>query len=256
MRSRLLVACAVLLSALAFSIAPSMPAAASVAVLCNELAPTQPPLLAPGTLLGTAGDDVLIGSTGDDVIKGGGGFDTICGGLGSDRIEGGYGHDDLFGEGGYSYDCPPGVGDDLLLGGPGDDFIWDVCGDNTAHGDAGADQLAEVSGTADGGSGNDQVFAEDGFFTCGAAHRDCITGHARGGSGNDIVGVEGGDADGGSGVDHVVGDWHGDEVRGGSSADTVVDPHGWGDLTLDGGSGRDTCDAAAGDVLVRCEVVT
>jgi hypothetical protein len=95
------------------------------------------------------------------------------------------------------------------------------------HGDAGADTLDRVAGTADGGAGDDHVY------------------------------VYGGDADGGSVRDYVEGDHHGDVGRGGAGGDSLNDVFGVGDLTLDGGSARDTCDlnGSTGDTLKSCEVV-
>src|SRR5688572_11628225 len=97
--------------------AASVPrAAATVAVLCDGLPPTQPPLTSAGTLVGTAADDVLIGSSGNDVIKGLDGNDRICGGLGSDKIYGGDGNDRIIGEENTNNSCTVGYGDDLLKG--------------------------------------------------------------------------------------------------------------------------------------------
>lgn len=66
---------------------------------CFGLTPTQS-LNAPGTLIGTNGDDVF-GSSGADVIKGKGGDDIICGYGGADQIDGGTGSDRLQANGGF-----------------------------------------------------------------------------------------------------------------------------------------------------------
>jgi len=68
----------------------------------------------PGTIMGTAGRDVIVGSPGNDVIYGLGGDDVICGMGGNDMIDGGDGNDRLSG----------GDGTDQIIGGPGLDSCY------------------------------------------------------------------------------------------------------------------------------------
>jgi len=83
-----------------------------------------------GTVVGTAGNDVIVGSFGSDTIDGGGGNDRICGLDGDDTLVGGPGNDRV--DGGPDTDtvvgdrfAPKGDvagpgGNDELLGDPGD----------------------------------------------------------------------------------------------------------------------------------------
>ncbi len=214
---------------------------------------TRPALIAPGTLVGTSGDDVRFGSAGDDVIKGGGGNDVICGGSGSDRLEGGPGNDAIAGDGDdFDLSCSPGFGNDVLLGGGETDALWDVCGNNSAEGGGSSDTL-NVSGTADGGSADDAVHAYNGQYSC-PGDEGCVIPHAIGGAGNDhSVRVQGGIAEGGSGADVVIAERPGDELRGGAGADVLVNGAG-GSVTMNGGSGRDQCNDAPGDTTISCEI--
>jgi serralysin len=248
--------CALLLSLATLAAVVARPPGASADLTCAGFTPTQPPLVAPGKLVGTDGDDVLIGSDGDDVILGGKGNDIICAGLGSDHVSGGAGNDYLIGEDIAAFICHAGYGADVLLGGPGNDTLFDACGDNIRHGDGGDDTLLQSTGTADGGTGNDVVTAMADYVACPATPKACATAHARGGAGNDTVEVAGGDADGGPGNDAVRGDSAGDIVKGGPGTDTLTHYLGASGFALDGGSGRDTCEVAAGDIVRRCEVVT
>ena len=84
-----------------------------------------------GTLVGTAGNDLIIGNDGNDVLSGLGdpdiirgkeGDDTLNGGSGDDLLEGGDGNDIL--NGGTGTDAMRGgAGDDMMNGGEGVDFV-------------------------------------------------------------------------------------------------------------------------------------
>jgi len=236
-------------------VVPALPVAAGTPAptSCIGRPLTQPALLAPGTLVGTSGNDVLFGSPGGDVIKGGGGNDAICGGPGSDRLEGGSGNDGIVGDqNDFGVNCPPGFGDDVLLGGAGTDALIDVCGNNTAKGGSSSDTM-NVSGTTDGGSEDDAVHAYNGQFFC-TGDEGCVTAHAIGGAGNDqSVMVQGGIAEGGSGADVVIAGRTGDELRGGSGADVLVD-FSSSAVTMNGGSGRDQCNDSPDDTTISCEI--
>jgi hypothetical protein len=96
-----------------------------------------PQSVAPCTITGTAGTDILVGTKGRDVICGLGGNDVLDGNAGNDILRGGLGNDLLNG----------GNGNDVLAGGPGADKL---------QGDRGSDRVY-------GGLGNDVIFAWDGF---------------------------------------------------------------------------------------------
>jgi hypothetical protein len=70
-------------------------------------------VLAPVTMRGGAGDDLLIGGGGPDKLIGGNGNDRLLGWRGSDQLFGGPGADMLIG----------GQGADILRGGPGTDTL-------------------------------------------------------------------------------------------------------------------------------------
>ena len=89
--------------------------------------------LAPCTITGTPGNDILLGTSGNDVIcaLGGndvvdalGGRDIVWGGPGADWIDGGGGEDVVYGGLGndtfWAWDGTP----DKLDGGPGTDRAW------------------------------------------------------------------------------------------------------------------------------------
>jgi Ca2+-binding RTX toxin-like protein len=76
-----------------------------------------------GSLIGTAGDDVMVGTEGRDAINGRTGNDTICALGGNDRIEGADGNDTMYG----------GAGGDRFKGGAGTDSAPDF---NTGEGDS------------------------------------------------------------------------------------------------------------------------
>lgn len=173
MRTLHLVVAALLVAALAALAAPAGPALA--APTCHGKAATKY-LTVPGTLTGTAGDDVLVGSSGADTIEGLGGDDLIC----------------------------------ALAGG---DVIVDFAGVNVVYGGSGDDHI-QVTGKAYGESGNDSVFAvetsggaHDGYASGGSGNDQAIVsgGVADGGSGSDTLYLKAtGDTGlGGSGSDTV-----------------------------------------------------
>jgi Ca2+-binding RTX toxin-like protein len=201
-----------------------------------------------GVINGTNGPDVIVGSNGNDVIRGNGGNDIICGGLGDDTINGGSGNDYIFGD---DLGCFGPGGNDTMRGDGGNDWIEDNCGINDADGGTGNDTLVGT-GTMNGGAGSDVVSALGDYYNiCGG----CFTGLARGGAGDDyFVLVFLGIADGGSGDDSVNTGAAGDQARGGSGDDYVSDYFGF-PVTLNGGSGNDTCVSDNGDdTFISCEV--
>lgn len=119
-----------------------------------------------GTIVGTAGDDVIVGTAaaehieggegddlicglaGEDVLLGGNGVDRVLGGSGKDHLEGGNGDDDLLGE----------AGDDVLIGANGQDRLSGGAGDDRLDGGNGDDDL-------DGGPGSDMLIGGRGTDT-------------------------------------------------------------------------------------------
>jgi Ca2+-binding RTX toxin-like protein len=175
-------------------------------------------LTSPGSLTGTAGNDVLVGTTGRDKIDGKGGHDLICsapagGEFGSpDSVDGGPGNDRIFGVG-------------RLRGGLDNDYI----------------EVYFVGSHGDGGSGNDVVYASVGASAYGGAGSDEVIvsgpGRADGGSGNDVV--RGNDAEsllGGSGNDGITNELGDPLINCGSGRDTV--------FAADAASDSATSDAA------------
>ncbi|KPF57999.1 hypothetical protein IP88_16630 [alpha proteobacterium AAP81b] len=121
------------------------------------------------TLEGTADSDQINGDAGNDVINGNGGADNLSGGFGNDTVRGGDGNDFIAGNG----------GSDQLFGDSGDDNLTLIA---SSGGDV---QLA------DGGEGNDTIYASG-------------TATVRGGGGNDRLTLQGFGAvtvDGGDGND-------------------------------------------------------
>jgi Ca2+-binding RTX toxin-like protein len=97
------------------------------------------------TLTGNAADNVFEGGLGNDIIYGGDGADTLYGGLSSPIGP--------FTLDGAANDSQA----DMLYGGNGNDTIFSAAEDlgTVAFGEAGNDSITVVSGTADGGEGND-----------------------------------------------------------------------------------------------------
>ena len=114
-----------------------------------------PASLAPLTLTGTDGADVLVGNEGrdsidgglgDDDLSGGGGDDNIRSGGGNDTINGGDGNDTIYGSG----------GDDVIDGGAGNDYInsvgsgWRPKGGNDTVTTGAGNDTVKLSGGATG----------------------------------------------------------------------------------------------------------
>lgn len=97
--------------------------------------------LAPSTLAGSAGDDLLIGSDANDTLTGDAGFDYLIGGGGADLLAGGASVDVLVGS----------DGDDTLIGGTGGDYLL---------GGVGADRYEFAAG-----HGGDVIVDADGVGT-------------------------------------------------------------------------------------------
>ena len=140
---------------------------------------------------GGAGDDAILAAKQADVADGGDGNDTIrpaagddlsYGGAGDDLIVDGFGRDIHFG----------GEGDDTLSGGADGDFLQGGSGADSITGGGGSDFLA-------GGSDNDVI---DGRASQGDAPKDDGVDSLFGGSGDDQLFLDNGDqATGGDGAD-------------------------------------------------------
>jgi Ca2+-binding RTX toxin-like protein len=213
-----------------------------------------------GTLVGTAGNDVMMGTSGDDVIYGLGGNDTICGGAGNDTIyggtgrdwlQGGLGNDRLYGQNGCDW-LKGDEGNDLLVvgaavpgcvstaeGGDGRDrFVIDREGDNDVFGGAGRDTVdfrnAPIGVFVDLASGQfwslgappmgSLVFEVENVF--GTDWADQIYGNGRP---NRLYGFAGDDLILGRGRDDYLngGAGLGDWMEGGAGDDTCEDPDGF-----------------------------
>ena len=96
----------------------------------------------------------------------------------------------------------------------------------------------QVTGSVDGGSGNDRLYGDDGANESSAA---AATIHLRGLGGND-------DLDGGTGNDMLRGNQGNDTLVGGTGSDTLLG--GAGDDDLRGDGGRDTLNGGAGNDLL------
>lgn len=222
-RSALLV-----LSMLAALVAVAQPAAAQDAVAEVSCAGQVATIVGttPGTINGTAGDDVIVGTSGADTINAGAGNDVVCGLGGADVIIGGPGRDIIRGDNGPD-DIRSGRGNDLVWGGAGNDNIRAGFGIDVVFGGPNADTIA-------GGPGNDVV---------------------RGGNGNDTVsGSNGSDlVEGGNGADVLAGGAGNDFIRGGAGNDDLTGGNGRGDR-LQGGGGTDVCrDRGFNTVFAGCE---
>jgi Ca2+-binding RTX toxin-like protein len=164
----------------------------------------------PATIVGTNGNDRITGTTNKDVIVAKDGNDTIqsksnddrvCLGDGNDfagtsrgfdKIDGGDGEDEIHG-GGFRGRPDPGDGD-LIIGGPDDDFLDGTRGELKDKIRAGpGDDFLQGGEFADGGDGNDRIFAESGNdMLLGGAGNDRLFGHfgqdkVSAGAGNDFV---------------------------------------------------------------------
>ena len=234
-----------------------------------------------GTASGGPGDDRLTGTDFDDFLSGGPGADELRAGGGFDQLHDDGGHDpDVYvgGEGvdGISYGSrEDGITVDLLAEFARSSGEEDrLEGVENAFGGSGPDVLlgTDGPGTLDGGRGNDVIDGRGG--------RDAVFGNAgddrvAGGAGpDDVSGFLGNDVvDGGEDDDFVDGGSQNDTVLGGGGNDRLEDTAGVDLLdTGDGddevqafdrfrdqvrcGSGRDSGEADAGDVLdPSCEAI-
>ena len=93
-----------------------------------------------GSIVGTAGNDILEGTPGDDTLIGLDGDDRLSGGAGANFMLAG-GGDDLI-EGGADFDLlAGGEGSDTLIGGGGNDLLRGGPGEDTAIYDGTAGQF-------------------------------------------------------------------------------------------------------------------
>ena len=168
--------------------------------------------------VGTPSDDTLTGNENPNMISGLAGNDSITG-LGSDdTLNGDSGNDTLFG----------GEGNDQLLGNDGLDNLNGDNGNDTLDGGAGTDTLL-------GGSGNDSLIGgNEADQIDGGADNDVI----EGGDGNDVL-------TGGSGDDTLTGGEGNDQLLGNDGLDNLNGDNG--NDTLDGGAGTDTLLGGSGN---------
>ncbi|WP_367083808.1 calcium-binding protein [Pseudomonas sp. HOU2] len=152
------------------------------------------------SIIGTHFNDILTGNALANGLEGGLGNDTIYGGDGNDIIYGSF-YTEL---GPFAVDvAAAGPQADMLFGGTGNDKIVSAPDDRgtIAYGEAGHDTIYVVSGTADGGEGNDDLLGTGAnFVLLGGAGNDALTfgalgtafgqmkatGFANGGEGDDI----------------------------------------------------------------------
>lgn len=220
-----------------------------------------------GTLVGTAGRDVMVGtlpsggSGTEQIINGRGGDDLVCAGPSGARLLGGKGDDRLFGRGGVADVLNGGLGDDLLK--PGSD-AGPCCGDLfTFDGGKHGVRVDLKTGRATG-QGHDRLVVGSGGATLqGSAHHDVLLGSDDTDDflpegGNDLVRGRGGDdvISSGSGADVLYGGAGRDRIfacngsmfggRGGDALSAAVGVHvcddvsaGFGPALLSGGKGPD-----------------
>ena len=173
----------------------------------------------PGVVDGTSGDDSMdahyTDADGDSIDDGRGGGaegndDVVYGGDGGDKIDAGAGNDTVYGEEGRDY-IRGGAGDDSLEGGAGSDTLVGGDGADTLEGGACNDVLNGGAGddVLDGGSGHDHLWDGEGDD------------RAEGGAGDDIFYMGAGS----------------DTLHGGTGMDSFVASDGFGNDTVDGGSG-------------------
>ncbi|UQS15262.1 calcium-binding protein [Pseudomonas sp. HS6] len=127
------------------------------------------------SIIGTHFNDILTGNALVNVLEGGLGNDTIYGGDGNDVIYGGLNTQ----PGPFAVDvAAAGPQADMLFGGNGNDKIISAPDDRgtIAYGEAGNDTVYVVSGTADGGEGNDDLLGTGAnFVLLGGAGNDALT---------------------------------------------------------------------------------
>ena len=167
-----------------------------------------------------AGDDEFTNATAvPSNVFGGGGSDTLIGGSGSDTLQGQQNPDLLIGGGGA----------DRLRGGNGDDTLDGGAGSDRLFGQAGNDRLT-------GRDGTDRAYGAAGIDTLVETTSDdlLLTRRRMTGMGNDrVISVEQA------------------HLTGGPEANSIVTARFVGNVTLDGGGGRDTLRSGIGnDVLM------
>lgn len=180
-----------------------------------------------GTVVGTAGDDVLHGTPQADTIIGRAGNDEIRSGAGPDRVLGGRGNDTIYGGAGSDWiqadlaRLGRGRGDDVVHAGRGHDIVGAAGGTNWIFLGPGNDRVSDLP--------NDR------------APRDDVI---RMGPGRDVAELDKGRrvVYAGAGADRVF--VHGADARiyGGRGRDMLhadIDGVGYGDNALYGGRGDD-----------------
>ncbi|MFJ7111076.1 calcium-binding protein, partial [Pseudomonas sp. NPDC098740] len=167
----------------------------SDAVQVNLLAGTGTGGAAEGDVLNNI--DNLVGSTFNDTLTGNAYANMLEGGAGNDTLYGGDGNDILYGDsftdtGGLAVTSPTTDQADTIYGGNGDDYIIGHNHDagSVFYGEAGNDNITVISGTADGGDGNDTLMGLGyGYELRGGAGIDKLylsaSGDAYGGEGSD-----------------------------------------------------------------------
>ncbi|MEX2237622.1 MAG: thrombospondin type 3 repeat-containing protein [Dehalococcoidia bacterium] len=234
-----------------------------------------------GTIVGTAGDDVIVGDDedffgignrifgydGDDIICARGGPDFVFGGAGADTLFGGEGHDTISYEpctrsGVCVLPSASGVGLNLATGvnNQGDT----LSGFESAIGSQGSDKITgtDSPNTLDGRGGDDILNGGDSLDTLlGGPGNDTLNGGARpdtlnGGAGSDTVSYAGLKAvrltlGGGNNhfdtltsIENVIGSANDDTITG-NAGGNIIDG-GAGNDKLNGGAGRDTIRGGAG----------
>ena len=209
-------------------------------------------------LFGNAGNDTLNGDDGNDRLFGGSGNDSLDGGLGNDILNGGSGDDSLEGN----------KGNDTMLGGTGDDILkWDDGdGSDLISGGDGFDTVEVDGSILEGDSftlvqqGSKAIFdrvnlvpfkltvdTAEAFEVSGEGGDDSFTISDLSATGLQTITFNGGDgndslnaaltstpvtADGGAGVDTLIGGSGNDSLTGGILGDDAVD-------SLTGGGGGD-----------------
>ncbi len=204
-------------------------------------------------LFGEGGSDTLNGGAGNDVLNGGANIDTAryvgasagvavdlaldgvaqaTGGAGLDtlisieRLQGSGHGDILSGDAGGNWLFGYG-GNDALFGREGDDWLRGNEGDDVLEGGGGTNILA-------GGEGRDAAS----YFFAGAGvivSLEAVGAQNTIGAGNDVL----------SGIEDIIGSFHGDWLTGDDGANRLTG--GAGNDILGGGGGSDTLDAGIGD---------
>jgi Ca2+-binding RTX toxin-like protein len=180
-----------------------------------------------------SGASVLSGDEGRDILLGGGGADTLYGGEDDDSgvvidYNGSFIYAGLYGGDGADY-LDGGRGNDDMYGGAGADTIIANSGVDRAFGGDGTDNIyggrytvVTDRMTAEGGNGNDYIFAGDNI--------DVLYGDNAAGTetGNDFIWAGGGNdyLIGGNGTDTLIGNTGSDFFYGGAGLD-------WFDLAYD-----------------------